>query len=127
MSNTNVNEEDDDIFIECNPVDTFGDEDIIDQEDNTINIDVGSKTILDDVQFKFSRKDIYENVGFQVILGIGLLAFIYFVADYVFKRVPKHMVSVQKRNLVSSFNAQVPITQLPVAPTAPTTTPVPPA
>lgn len=85
-----VNKEND-LFIECNPVDTFGDEDIENSEQNTINVDMG-KNVLDDLQFKLNVGGIFENIGFQSLLGIGIFSIIYFVADYFFKRMPKQLL-----------------------------------
>ena len=88
----------DDVFIECNPVDTFGDEDIEDFDDNIQNRDMG-RTVLDDLQFRLNAGDIFENIGFQSLLGIGVFSLIYFIADYVFKRMPKHLLDKKKNNI----------------------------
>lgn len=81
-----------DVFIECNPVDTFGDEDIENSEDNVVHKDMG-RDVLDDLQFSLNAGDLFENIGFQSLLGIGIFGLIYFIADYVFKIMPKRLLN----------------------------------
>ena len=69
-------EENDDIYIECNPVDEKGDiieEDNIDS--NNLNIDFGN------------------NIGIQATIGVSLMLFLYLVGDYIFKIIPKQQIN----------------------------------
>lgn len=89
--NQGTTESEEDLIIDCHPYDVYGDETVESEEDNVINKDYG-KNILDDLNFKLNASSIFENIGFQSLLAIGIFGIIYFVADYVFKRMPKRLL-----------------------------------
>ena len=80
---------DDDIYINCQPVDEFNVED----EDS---LDTSSDQQTDnDTEFidniATNHTNIFENnAGFQTLLGIGIFVVILFSGDYVFYKLPKN-------------------------------------
>ena len=81
---------DDDIYIDCKPTNIYGEEvnpaeNIIDN--NSIN------DIFDEINDRMVGKTIFENIGFQVIVAITLLAIIYFTGNFIFIKFPKKFVS----------------------------------
>lgn len=107
MTNTNNNQSykydlDDDIYIECNPVDQFGEEDITSSEENIMDGNFG-KNILDDLEITFNSKGVMENIGFQSLFGITIFAIIYFIGDYIFKQMPKQLLDKKIDNSRSNY------------------------
>ena len=89
--------EDEDIYIDCRPVSTYGGEVIkTDEEDNILNTGV-STAVVDEVALNFSNGTITNNIGFQSLIGIGLLAILYGVGNYVFKEFPKNLIDKKLR------------------------------
>lgn len=92
----------DNVFIECNPVDTFGDEDITNVESNQIknifgNTPASDSDVFEDVNV--SSDAVFNNIGVQALLGIGVFGIIYFIADYFFKRMPKRLLDHKIQDL----------------------------
>ena len=84
--------EDEDIYIDCRPVSTYGGEVIVEDKDNNqVNTGV-SATMVDDLAKNFSSGNITNNIGIQSIIGIGLLAILYGIGNYVFKEIPKNLI-----------------------------------
>ena len=77
-------EDNDDIYIDCRPVDTKG-------EDADSNVIQGNQ-VMNDMTFSYTSGSLTENVGFQTLLGITLLAILYGIGDYVFKQMPKKIL-----------------------------------
>lgn len=89
--------EDEDIYIDCRPVSTYGGEVIVEDKDNNqVNTEV-SATMVDDLALNFSNGTITNNIGFQSLIGIGLLAILYGVGNYVFKEFPKNLIDKKLR------------------------------
>lgn len=85
--------EDEDIYIDCRPVETYGGDVVLTDEDNNIeNVGV-SADVLDEISVNFSDGTIINNIGFQTLLGLILLAIIYCIGNYVFKQVPKMIIN----------------------------------
>tara|TARA_B100000424_G_scaffold162647_1_gene124614 strand:- start:517 stop:819 length:303 start_codon:yes stop_codon:yes gene_type:complete len=92
-------EEDEDIYIECNPVTSYGEE-IIDNNNN-INVKSGvSEAVINDFASNFSNGKITNNVAFQSFIGLGLLAILYGIGNYIFKEFPKKLI----QNKLNSIN-----------------------
>ena len=89
--------EDEDIYIDCRPVSTYGGEVIVEDKDNNkVNTGV-SADMVDSVALNFSNGTITNNIGFQSLIGIGLLAILYGVGNYVFKEFPKNLIDKKLR------------------------------
>ena len=86
--------EDEDIYIECKPVDIAGE--VITDTNNTISTDINNEildTLSSSLSFdsSLSGKSIYDNVGFQTLIGIILLAILYAIGNFIFKKIPQAM------------------------------------
>ena len=89
--------EDEDIYIDCRPVSTYGGEVIVEDKDNNkVNTGV-SADMVDSVALNFSNGSIINNIGVQSLVGIGLLAILYGVGNYVFKEFPKNLIDKKLR------------------------------
>ena len=89
--------EDEDIYIDCRPVSSYGGEVIVEDKDNEI-INTGiSADMVDSVAINFSNGNITNNIGFQTLIGIGLLAILYGIGNYVFKELPKNLIDKKLR------------------------------
>lgn len=78
-------EENDDIYIECNPVDEKGD--IIEGDNidlNSLNYESSENNL--DIDFE-------NNIGIQATIGVSLMLFLYIVGDYIFKIIPKQQIN----------------------------------
>ena len=84
-------EEDEDIYIECHPVDITG-QVVNDETDNTLSENVNNE-ILDSVTSDFTMNNIFSNVGVQVIMGLLLLAILYTIGNYIFKNIPSKIIN----------------------------------
>tara|TARA_B100000965_G_scaffold41980_2_gene30821 strand:+ start:1017 stop:1313 length:297 start_codon:yes stop_codon:yes gene_type:complete len=82
--------EDEDIYIDCRPVDTKG-VTIMDDEANTQVINTND-LILDELSVNIGQGNILESVGFQTALGIVLLGILYGIGSYVFKKLPQNYI-----------------------------------
>ncbi len=97
-SNSNSNSayvkfiEDEDIYIDCRPVSTYGGEVILEDEDNTIVNTGVSADMLDSIALNFSNGTIINNIVFQTLIGIGLLVILYGLGNFVFKEIPKNLI-----------------------------------
>jgi hypothetical protein len=89
--------EDEDIYIDCKPVSTYGGEVVIDDGDNNLVSTAGSAEMLDSIASNFSAGNITDNVGFQTMVGITLLGLLYGVGNYVFKELPKTLIESKLR------------------------------
>lgn len=77
-------EENDDIYIECNPVDEKGD---IIEEDNIDSTNLNSGFLENNLNIDFGN-----NIGIQATIGVSLMLFLYLVGDYIFKIIPKQQI-----------------------------------
>jgi hypothetical protein len=91
--------EDEDIYIDCKPVTTYGGEVVIDDADNILVSTAGSAEMLDSIASNFSAGNITDNVGFQTMVGITLLGLLYVLGNYVFKELPKTLIESKLRKL----------------------------
>ena len=77
----------DDIYIDCQPTNTFGEK--IEPGKNIIdNVDI-TTDIFNELSDNTDGEAFYNNIGFQVIIGIFLLGVVYYIGDYVFIKLPK--------------------------------------
>jgi len=91
--------EDEDIYIDCRPVSTYGGELIVEDEDNNV-INTGvSADMVDDVALNFSTGTITDNIGIQTLIGIALLGILYGLGNYVFKEFPKNLIDKKLRQM----------------------------
>jgi hypothetical protein len=91
--------EDEDIYIDCKPVTTYGGEVVIDDADNILVSTAGSAEMLDSIASNFSAGNITDNVAFQTMVGITLLGLLYVLGNYVFKELPKTLIESKIRKL----------------------------
>ena len=75
-------EEDDDIYIDCNPVDTNNPDEV------TLTDAVPSDSVIQSLD----GDQLMNNIGFQSVLGIALFGVMYFVGNYVFKQLPSNII-----------------------------------
>lgn len=91
--------EDEDIYIDCRPVSTYGDEVVLTDEDNNeVNMGV-SADMIDSIAKNFSNGNITNNIGIQSFIGVGLLIILYGLGNYVFKEIPKNLIDRKLRQI----------------------------
>ena len=81
----------DDIYIDCRPTNTFGEK--INPGENIKTMDT-TNSILDELSDSLDGKNILENVGFQIMIGILLFSIIYYIGNYVFVKYPKKILDI---------------------------------
>jgi len=91
--------EDEDIYIDCRPVSTYGGEVIIEDDDNNLINSGVSADMVNSVAINVSSGAITDNIGFQTLLGIALLGILYGLGNFVFKEIPKKLIDKKLRNL----------------------------
>ena len=89
--------EDEDIYIDCRPVTTYGGELILRDEDNNEDTSGVNAQLVDNLALNFSNGNITKNIGFQSIVGVTLLAILYGIGNYVFKELPKNLIDKRLR------------------------------
>tara|TARA_B110000261_G_C13090111_1_gene359607 strand:- start:3407 stop:3682 length:276 start_codon:yes stop_codon:yes gene_type:complete len=75
-------EEDEEIYIDCNPVDTNNPDEV------TLTDDTPSDSVIPSLD----GDQLMNNIGFQSVLGIALFGIMYFVGNYVFKQLPSNVI-----------------------------------
>jgi len=94
MSKTDT---DDDIYIDCRPL-TIKGEEIITNDNNNFSANTNTNTqILDEINGLVLGGQMYDNIGFQTILGITLLEILYGIGSYVFKEFPTNLIEKKTR------------------------------
>ena len=92
--------EDENIYIDCNPVDTIGNEVVFDdygrESEQVPNVD---QAILDSATDGFRTGQILNNVGLQFTIAITAFVITYGLANYVFKTIPNEMFDKRLNNL----------------------------
>lgn len=86
---TNTYQLDDDIYIDCRPVNIIGE--VIDDEKETVTSKTNNQIINEAADFIDGGK-ILDNIAFQTILGLTLMAILYSIGNYVFKEFPKKIL-----------------------------------
>ena len=90
----------DNIYIDCKPTNTRGEE--IEPDENIGHIDV-TNDMFDELSNKLNNpmlgKTILDNIGFQILVGIILLAIIYFIGNVIFLKYPKKIVNAKNNTL----------------------------
>tara|TARA_B110000008_G_C16950856_1_gene556314 strand:- start:1881 stop:2186 length:306 start_codon:yes stop_codon:yes gene_type:complete len=89
--------EDEDIYIDCRPVTTYGGEVIVTDKDNNQVTSGVNTEIIDSIALNFSNGNITKNIGFQSVVGVTLLAILYGIGNYVFKELPKNLIDKRLR------------------------------
>ena len=91
--------EDEDIYIDCKPVSTYGGEVVMNDADNNILSGGGSVSadMLDSMADNFSNGKIGDNIGIQTMVGITLLGILYVFGNYVFKELPNQLIESKLR------------------------------
>ena len=74
--------EDEEIYIDCNPVDTNNPDEV------TLTDDTPSDSVIPSLD----GDQLMNNIGFQSVLGIALFGIMYFVGNYVFKQLPSNVI-----------------------------------
>ena len=93
---TRYNLEDKDIYIDCNPVDTIGNE--VDDNDDNGSPTVTSST-LNSISNDLNSGQILDNLGLQFTIAITAFAIIYGIGNYVFKTIPGEMLEKRINSL----------------------------
>jgi hypothetical protein len=89
--------EEEDIYIDCKPVSTYGGEVIVTDADNNQVTAGVSADMLDSIATNFTSGNITDNIGFQTVVGITLLCILYGVGNYVFKELPNKLIDNKLR------------------------------
>lgn len=87
--------EGDDIYIDCRPTNVYGEE--VNPAENIIDNNA-TNAVFDELSNKINGqgmlgKTIFDNIGFQILVGIILLAIIYFTGKYIFISFPSKFVN----------------------------------
>ena len=87
-----INNEDENIYIKCNPVDDNGE--IIEASNNNLGASANSiNSMLKELGDTFNPNAMYENIGLQTTMAIGFLIIIYSIGNYLFVHYPKMMIA----------------------------------
>lgn len=84
-----MSENDDGIYIDCQPVDDLG-------KVETDDTSSSSNNNLLDINYNatdFSLGSVSDSSGFQIVLGIAIFGIVYTVGDYVFRILPKNILN----------------------------------
>jgi len=81
-------QENDNIYIDCNPVDIHNEVIETDAENN----EVPSNTISTDITRNVLGGSLTDNIGFQSILGIAIIGILYGIGNYIFKQYPTKLL-----------------------------------
>tara|TARA_B110001452_G_scaffold244091_1_gene227914 strand:- start:2428 stop:3030 length:603 start_codon:yes stop_codon:yes gene_type:complete len=81
--------EDEDIYIDCKPVDVTGE--VVDSSSNILNMNNKSMDVLQGLTDGVSGGALFDNIGFQTLLGIVLLGVLYSIGNYIFIKYPKNV------------------------------------
>ena len=91
--------EDENIYIDCNPVDTIGNEVVFDdygrESEQVSSVD---SEVIDSLTDGFKTGQILDNVGLQFTIAISVFAITYGLANYVFKTIPNEMLDKRLNN-----------------------------
>ena len=79
----------DNIYIDCQPVEINNKDETDSNSDNGLNKSINGE-ILDDISKH--EINIFDNIGFQSILAVGIFAIILFSGNYVFKILPNNRI-----------------------------------
>ena len=93
---TRYNLEDKDIYIDCNPVDTIGNE-VDDNEDEESTS--GTASTFASISNDLNSGKILDNLGLQLTIAITAFAIIYGIGNYVFKTIPREMLDKRINSL----------------------------
>jgi hypothetical protein len=74
--------DDEDIYIDCNPVDT----------NNPEEVTLSDEQPDDSVIPTLDGDQLMNNIGFQSVVGIALFGVMYFVGNFVFKQFPSNVI-----------------------------------
>ena len=80
----------DEIYIDCKPTNTFGD--VIEPDENIIDTPDITNQVINELAENVHGNNVFNNIGFQAMVGILLLGIIYFIGDYVFIKYPKNFL-----------------------------------
>jgi hypothetical protein len=89
-------QEDKNIYIDCNPVDTIGNE--VD-DDDTEESTSGTGSTFDSISNDLNSGEILNNLGLQFTIAITAFAIIYGIGNYVFKTIPGEMLEKRINSL----------------------------
>ncbi len=81
--------EDEDIYIDCKPVDVTGE--VVDSSSNILNSNNKSMDVLQGLTDGIGGGALFDNIGFQTLLGIVLLGILYSIGNYIFIKYPKNI------------------------------------
>ena len=84
---TTTMKEEDDIYIDCRPVDIKHEEITSSSysEDGIDSVELGTEIIDDMSKPEFN---IFDNIGVQALISVGLFTFILVTGNYVFNKIP---------------------------------------
>ena len=82
-----MSENDDGIYIDCQPVNDLGD---VDKDEETTSS--SNNNIIDSMANGFSLGNVSDSSGFQIVLGIAIFGIVYTVDDYVFRILPRDLL-----------------------------------
>ena len=89
--------EDEDIYIDCRPVDEKG-EVILSDKSNKNEAYSSKNEIINNLNSEISTGNLYDNIGIQSILAITFMIILYNVGKFVFKDIPKKMIDKHIEN-----------------------------
>ena len=92
---TTISEDDENIFIDCNPVTTYGSKEISSDNDNR---DISPNTI-DNITIPAALSGIADNTGIQIVIGLVLFGVLYGLGNFVFKQTPNNIINNKSENL----------------------------
>lgn len=89
---------DENIYIDCNPVNIKGTELEFD-EDNNLKEEEQTTSLIDDITRDFGTGNFEDKMGPQFLIAITAFAIMYGIGNYVFKTLPNEMLDKRVNNL----------------------------
>ena len=91
--------EDENIYIDCNPVDILGNEVDDQYEESTSDTGTATGSIFDSISEDLNSGKILDNLGLQFTIAITAFGIIYGIGNYVFKTIPNEMLDKRINSL----------------------------
>ena len=80
------------IYIDCNPVNSIGKTLVLDDNNNVIEHQQTDVETLNEIGNFLSNSNVSENLGVQFLIAVTAFAIIYGIGNYVFKTLPNEML-----------------------------------
>lgn len=84
------------IYIDCNPVDITGEE--ITEDTNEFVQEQINNDLLNEMETWVIGGNMFDDVIFQSVFGLSIIAILYAIGNYLFKDLPKSIINKRIEN-----------------------------